>query len=165
MDFESGNRLFAKYFTQSIDQLATESQLLRYAKKAPTGEIVAIGSLSVLYKVFNDVLIAMVGGAGENEVFLSSAFSALTETLEFIYKGIIDKQSFLNGYELFVLLLDEAINGGVLCEVSQEALRNRMISILQTSGYSNTVAPPPEKTLGSVFADATKSIASKFWSR
>ena len=88
----------------------------------------------------------------------------------------MDKQSFINGYDYAVILLDEIINRGVITQVNAAVLKECVESMKKTSNSSafgfltstsgsSAKEAPGARGLSGVFSAATKHFASKFLNR
>lgn len=81
-----------------------------------------IDEYTVFYRVSSDVTIAVVGPSNVNELVLDSLVEGLYEAATELYKPSLDKRAVLEKYELACLLINEAVDGGVVLEADSGEL-------------------------------------------
>ncbi|KAJ1331066.1 coatomer subunit zeta [Microdochium nivale] len=127
-----GDRIFTKYYSPPhgtggvggranspyADQKAQKSfekGLLEKTVKQ-TGDIILYDNQVVLYKSESDVMMYVVGGAGENEVLLYNVILALRDSLHLLFKQSVDRRTIIENYDLVSLAIDEIIDDGIILE-------------------------------------------------
>ncbi|KAI9102818.1 coatomer protein complex, subunit zeta 1 [Phlyctochytrium arcticum] len=156
-----GKRLLSNYYTQDYpslkEQRAFEKSLFDKTKKT-TSDIILFDNQVVVYKNSIDVLIYVLGSAEENELILSylltSYYEALSNLLNFLSRGQVEKRTILENFDVVVLALDETIDGGIILESEPSNIAARV-----TKKSSEGDIPLSEQTVSQVLQRAQEQLA------
>ncbi|EED23455.1 Coatomer subunit zeta, putative [Talaromyces stipitatus ATCC 10500] len=147
MSTDDASRIFAKYYSpphppagvpvNSTDypganpyptvkeQKGFESGLMEKTNKQ-TNDVILYDNRVVVFKVENDVMLYVVGGADENEVLLYNVVVALRDALGILFKGATDKRTIIENYDLVSLAIDEIIDDGIILETDPVLIASRV---------------------------------------
>ncbi|VVT58504.1 uncharacterized protein SAPINGB_P006242 [Magnusiomyces paraingens] len=90
-------------------------------------DVVLYEDCVVAYKQVADVTLYVVGnGVDENEVLLYQALAGIHDALAHLVRVAVDKRALLENYDLLSLVVDEAIDSGVVLEVNPAVLESRV---------------------------------------
>ena len=143
LDYETGSILLAKYFehdpvlspsptnnkldTHAIHAVrATFEKKLGQKLKQANHEIVSFDEHTVIYRVSQDLILAIVAPSNTNELLLSSLLNAIYDASIELYKPIFDKRAVFESYEWISLLISESIDRGVILECDPQVLIQRV---------------------------------------
>lgn len=173
-----GNRLLSRYFPSSSTKYPTsssqsqyESSLFKKTKHQLSAEILALKNTFVLFRQHSDLIFYLTACEGENELFLSSMLDSFIAVLNGgslagISKGLLDKRSFLNAYDMVNLTLDEFVERGVVMEVDEEMIEGSVDAMRKStlSGASSILENiSQEKSISGAFSAAKDQIAKRFF--
>lgn len=143
LDYETGSILLAKYFdhdpalsfntddnkldTHAIHTVRTTfEKKLGQKLKQTNHEVISFDEHTILYKVSQDVIIAIVAPSNTNELLLSTLLNAIYEASIELYKPIFDKRAVFESYEWISLLISESIDRGAILECDPQVLIQRV---------------------------------------
>lgn len=115
LDLASQSHVRAAFERKLASRLARQSR-----------DVATIDEYTVLYRVSLDITIAVVGPSNVNELILDSLVEGLHEAATELYKPSFDKRALLEKYELACLLINEAVDGGVVLETDGNELVARV---------------------------------------
>ena len=133
-----GKRLLGRYFGAGLTKYPTsnfqseyENLLFQRTRKQLGSEIIALRNTFVIFKQQSDLIFYVTAAEGENELFVASFLDSLLEVLNSgslagIGKGLLDKRSFLDAYDMVVLVLDEMLENGIFVDLDAAAVTERM---------------------------------------
>jgi len=121
-----GRRIYSKYYnpprdlaTHTAQQLFEQQLHAKTLKTNPSNqvsEVLIIEPFVAVFKILNDVTVYLLGDNEENEILLASLLDSLTESLEMLYKGELDRRRILEEVDLLVIAVDESFEDGlVMC--------------------------------------------------
>lgn len=173
-----GKRLLARYFGSALTKYSSgslqseyESSLFQRTRKQLGSEIIALRNTFVLFRVQSDIVVYVTAVEGENELFVSGFLDSLLEVLNSgslagIGKGLLDKRSFLNAYDMVVLVLDDMIENGVVVDTDVQAIVERADAMRKTtlSATSSILeSVSQEKSIAGAFSAAKEQLAKRFF--
>lgn len=143
LDYETGSILLAKYFdhdpilslnsnNNKLDTHAIHTTRATFEKKLgqklkqTNHEIVSFDEHTIIYKVSQDIIIAIVALSNTNELLLSSLLNAIYEASIELYKPVFDKRAIFESYEWISLLISESIDRGAILECDPQVLIQRV---------------------------------------
>eukprot|EP00831_Metopus_contortus_P057295 TRINITY_DN4974_c0_g1_i3.p1 TRINITY_DN4974_c0_g1~~TRINITY_DN4974_c0_g1_i3.p1 ORF type:complete len:182 (-),score=38.74 TRINITY_DN4974_c0_g1_i3:241-786(-) len=123
-----GTRLLAKYYDMDLktvdEQLEFEKRLFikssKMTSKASECDILNIDQYIVVFRCYFDVSIFMVGSIMDNELALAEGMETLHLCLEQVYKEGIERKNIIHLMTVFLLLIDEIIDHGIIQTLSSE---------------------------------------------
>lgn len=126
----SGNRIFAKYcktpYSTLKEQRNFEKGLWEKTKKT-NHEVILYENYMVVYKTSIDIMMYIIGGQDENELMLHEVLVTLKETLEILFKMLIDKHALLENYDLLSLAVNEICDNGIIVETEPTVIASRIL--------------------------------------
>ncbi|KAI8816435.1 coatomer protein complex, subunit zeta 1-like protein [Fimicolochytrium jonesii] len=148
-----GKRILAKYYQAEYptlkEQRVFEKSLFDKTKKT-NSEIILFDNQIVVYKNSIDLLIYVLGSAEENELILSHLLNSFYETLSILLKGLVEKRTILENYDLVALALDETVDGGIILESEPSITASRVTKKNETEA---------EPSLSQMFQKAQEQVA------
>jgi coatomer subunit zeta len=143
LDYETGAILLAKYFdhdpilsintnSTKLDAHAIHTVRTSFEKKLgqklkqTNHDIISFDEHTVIYKVSQDVIIAVVALSSVNELLLVSLLNAIYDASMELYKPIFDKRAVFESYEWMALLISECIDRGAILECDPQVLVQRV---------------------------------------
>ncbi len=133
----AGKRIYCNYYTnvyESIEsQLDFESRLLKITEKNGVNkkelDIFNIENYNILCKIDNEIAIFIGQDENDNELLLEQLFQ-MFETQLFNFVGEdLSREKVLNHYNEIVLLVDEIITGGVVVNLDEKSIYNRIKNV------------------------------------
>ncbi|KAG5518259.1 hypothetical protein PMAC_003055 [Pneumocystis sp. 'macacae'] len=138
----TGNRLFAKYcqspheipqagyvhpnlYPTVKEQRIFEKGLWEKTKKT-NNDVILYENHTVVYKSSVDITIYVIGGQDENELILYEVLTTLKDTLEMLFKMLIDKHVLLENYDLLSLAVNEICDDGIIVETEPSVIVSRI---------------------------------------
>ncbi|KAF2152711.1 snare-like protein [Myriangium duriaei CBS 260.36] len=118
------------------DQKAFEKGLLEKTSKQ-TSDIILYDNRVVVFKLESDVMLYVVGGSDENELFLYTVILALRDSLNILLKNSVDKRTIIENYDLVSLAIDEIVDDGIVLETDPVVIASR-------------VSKPPQQDISAV---------------
>ncbi|KAH3680506.1 hypothetical protein WICMUC_000294 [Wickerhamomyces mucosus] len=161
-----GSRLYAKYYSQDEEfktvklQKSFESKLFTKTTKQ-NFEILIFENKLIIYKEIADIIIYIISGLEENEIYLYDLLSSFKDTLNNITNGGIDKKSILENYDKVVITIDELIDNGIILETESSALNQRTSNTPTNETPSLKNIDLSEKGLFNAFNFARGKIAER----
>ena len=124
------------------DQKAFEKGLLEKTAKQ-TSDVILYDNRVVVFKMESDVMLYVVGGAGENEIMLYNVILALRDALNILLKyatimsfdsltlltlsrNSVDKRTLIENYDLASLCIDELVDDGIILETDPVIIASRV---------------------------------------
>ncbi|PNS14378.1 hypothetical protein CAC42_6891 [Sphaceloma murrayae] len=107
------------------DQKAFEKGLLEKTAKQ-SSDIILYDNRVVVFKMESDVMLYVVGGADENELFLYTVILALRDSLNILLKNSVDKRTIIENYDLVSLAIDEIVDDGIVLETDPVVIASRV---------------------------------------
>lgn len=173
------NRLAIKYCSGGLklwpsveDQRKFERKTIQKLPK-PSGrassetDVALIGEQLVVFKICNDVYICVVCSPNENELVVAGlcdgVAAALTQTtqMSFVSNGL-SKQTVLDQLDQVLLVLDEVTDDGIIMEVDDEKIFNRVRMVeAEGGGGGNNDAAGGGEADSAVFQQATKAAKKR----
>ena len=166
-----GHRIYSKYYhadallSTRVGQSTFEQLLSEKAGKMQTkpGEtdVLMIDSYTAIFKVFTDVSLYLLGEEQENELMMQSLLETLSEALDLLYRGEVEKKNILESLELLMLAIDEMFESGmILCHDSQSIIEK----VLMREGPIDPSALKgrKESALERAISSAKESISKTF---
>lgn len=109
------------------EQKAFEKGLFKKTNKQNSDIILHEDIAVVAYKQVSDVIFYVVGSTiDENELMLFQALAGVHDSLSHLLRNTIDKRTLLENYDLLSLVVDEAIDSGIILEVNPNVLESRV---------------------------------------
>lgn len=157
-----GVRIYAKYYNP-VDQFASfagqdifekqlKNKLSKFVLKNKENDIVMLDSMTVVFKVINNIGIYVLGSGDENEIMLASFLDSLVEALELVYRSEIDRARIIEEMDLMMLTIDEMIEEGNI-------LAFDAVSVAERVTMREITEPTPVKsnTSDSIFGRALQN--------
>ena len=133
----AGQRIYCNYYTneyESIEsQLDFESRLSKITEKYSVSQkeldIFNFENYNILCKIDNEIAIFIGQDENDNELLLEELFK-MFETQLFNFVGEdLSRKKILEHYNEIVLLVDEMITGGVVINLDEKSIYNRIKNI------------------------------------
>lgn len=162
---ESGSRVCAKYYHK--DFKTTESQI-NFEKKLPKStdamseDILIMDTSVTVFKTSSaGTIFYVVGSDTENELILTAVLDAAFEAISSLLRKQLDRRTLLDNLELVLLAVDELIDCGVILEIDQKAIKNRVLMQDTNSSDPNI----GDMTISEAFEKAKEQASTPgFWS-
>lgn len=127
-----GQRICAKFYAGNFktiaEQEALEKMLPRSAEPGSEADILMIENHVVVFRNGGSgVMFYVVGSDTENELILTAVLNAAFDSLSTLLRDQLDRRMLLDNFELVLLTLDEIVDDGVILEVDEKAVRNRVL--------------------------------------
>ncbi|KCV69595.1 hypothetical protein H696_04015 [Fonticula alba] len=145
-------------------QRSFEARVCDQARRLPHGEIMHLPPMLVSYRPSRDLILAMVAPEHENELALWTSLSALADALNSLLQFHLEKSVIIDYYDLALLAIDEAVDGGILLEIDGAQIAARVAArhpdALGGQGSSSSSGPDGsggslgEQMVGTAFATA-----------
>lgn len=90
-------------------------------------EIFSYNQFTVVFKVFNDVILYAIGYQDENEILLSQVLQTLIEAFNYLTKDQICKKSLLENFESLIICIDEIIDEGIIVTLDSNTILARAL--------------------------------------
>ncbi|KAM4531095.1 coatomer subunit zeta-2 isoform 2-T2 [Odontesthes bonariensis] len=150
-----GNRLLSKYYDPELypslkEQKNFESNVFDKTHKADN-EITFLEGMTIVYKSNIDLFFYVVGSAQENELMLMSVLNCVFDSLSYIIRINVERQSLLDNMEGVLLVFDEIIDGGVIIESDPQQVVHKII-------YRADENPLTEQSVTQVLQSAKEQI-------
>ena len=173
-----GNRLLSRFYGTALTKYPTgnsqsefERSLFQRTRKQLSSEIVALRNTFALFRSHSDLVVYVTAVEGENELFIGNFLDSLLDvlnsgTLAGIGKDLLDKRSFLNAYDMVVLVLDEMLENGVIIDTDVQAVTDRVDAMRKTtlSATSSILeSVSQEKSIAGAFSAAKEQLAKRFF--
>ncbi|EGP86658.1 unnamed protein product [Zymoseptoria tritici ST99CH_1A5] len=107
------------------EQKAFEKGLLEKTAKQ-TSDVILYDNRVVVFKMEQDVMMYVVGGAEENEIMLYNVVLALRDSLTILLKNSVDKRTVIENYDLASLCIDEIVDDGIILETDPVVIASRV---------------------------------------
>lgn len=177
LDYETGSILLAKYFehdpilsldfsntkldTRAIHTVRTTfEKKLGQKLKQTNHDVISFDEHVILYKVSQDIIIAIVAPSNTNELLLSTLLNAIYEASIELYKPIFDKRAMFESYEWISLLISESIDRGAILECDPQVLIQRVQQGRRGSLGEEFGHAMEGQSLASAFAFAKERVRS-----
>ena len=130
----SGKRIYCQYYTKEYETLESqfdfENRLLRITATLSVDrnqvDIFNFENYNIICKINNEVAIFIGQDENDNEVLLDHFLETFEmELFNFIGEDL-SREKVLNHYNEIVLLVDEMITGGVVLNIDEHSLYNRI---------------------------------------
>lgn len=169
-----GARVYSKYYN-ATDQLATVSgqdlfekqlklKLAKFALKNKENDIVMLDSVTVIFKVINNVSVYVLGNIDENEILLASFLDCLVESLEMVYRSEIDRNRIIEDLDLLMLTIDEMIEEGNILAFDPVTVAER-VTMREITEPSPIKPTGKESIFGRALQNAKNAISNSMSSR
>jgi len=79
-----------------------------------------------VYRTSMDVSFFVCGPADGNELVLLSVLTTIFDSISVVLKGNVEKRTLLDNMEILLLIIDEAIDGGLLLEAASDVIVQRV---------------------------------------
>ncbi|CCK70002.1 coatomer subunit zeta KNAG_0D02530 [Huiozyma naganishii CBS 8797] len=136
---QKGNRVYANYFAPPHVQDGEESLAgslkrqrefeLEFARRTAKseGDLQMFSGSLVRFKRFTDVVVVVVGHASANEVLVDVVFEGIAGALELLLdSGGVDMRVVQDKFDLVCLLVDEAVDNGIVLETDPATIAARV---------------------------------------
>ncbi|GAU93637.1 hypothetical protein RvY_05547 [Ramazzottius varieornatus] len=150
-----GNRLIAKYYDDRFpnlkEQKAFERNLFAKTHKA-SGEIILLEGLTCVYRSNVELFFYVIGSSHENEIALTQVLNCLYDTCQRFLGKIFDRRTFMDNMDSAFLVVDEIVDGGVICEMDPDVIVQR------ASIRTEEQTPLGEQTVAQVLQSAKEQF-------
>jgi hypothetical protein len=157
-----GKRLYAKYYTNNINENARTqfetnlSSKLKNLQSMADPDIIQIQGRTIIYQIINDVLFQVVGPLHENELVLSEVLDALVKSQNVVLNAQVEARTIMENFELLVLCIDEIVDGGIIIETEGDTVATKVLESIGER-YGNQEG---EAEVVSQAKDALKSVSA-----
>ncbi|OQV23188.1 Coatomer subunit zeta-1 [Hypsibius exemplaris] len=152
-----GERLIAKYFDDTFgsvkEQKSFERNLFAKTTKASGGEIILIDGLTCVYRSNVELFFYVAGSSQENEIILTQVLNCLYESVQTFLGKAFEKRNFLDNLDSAFLVVDEIVDGGVICELDSDVVTQRA-----SIRHSDEQIPLGEQTVAQVLQSAKEQL-------
>ncbi|KAI5951088.1 RET3 [Candida jiufengensis] len=178
-----GNRLYAKYYTSTLDETqpikeiksqqqqqpkSTKSQAqIKFEKKLfnkinkINQDIILFDNQIIVYKQINDVTIILVSPISENECLAYTTLSNLIEAITILLNNSIDQSTIVTNYDLVSLAIDETIDDGIIIEYDPATIVSRVTNAPVVSTVDLKNIDISEKGLFNALSFAGKKLQER----
>ncbi|KAF0987048.1 hypothetical protein HZS_6868, partial [Henneguya salminicola] len=136
-----GKRIYSKFYHPNLqtlkDQKSFEKKVFGSTPKE-NYEIFAIETYCIVYRIFSDFVLYVVGYNNENQLFLNNVCSTIYESMNIIIGKSIDKNLLLDSMDNLIMLIDEVIDSGIVLELDPN-----LIVVRCFYGFDETVVRDP----------------------
>lgn len=150
-----GNRLIAKYYDETFpsvkEQKSFERNLFNKTSKG-SGEIILIDGLTCVYKSNVDLFFYVIGSNQVNELLLTQTLSCLYDSVQKVLGKSFEKRVFMDNLASIFLILDEIVDGGIVCETDSRSV------IQRASIRTEEQQPLGEQTVAQVLLSAKEQL-------
>ena len=157
-----GMKIYGKYY-RPTDQLATasgqdlfekqlKSKVSKFSLKNKENEIVLLESMTVIFKLLNNVCIYIIGSNDENEILMASILDTMVEALEIVYRTEVDRTRIIEEIDLLMLTIDEMIDDGNILAFEATSIVERVLM-----REANEIAQPKQNVKESLFGRALQN--------
>lgn len=157
-----GKRIAVKYYSEEWNTVAAQANYEKdlFSKTNRAGqrsdaEILTFNEVTVLYKLVGDLVIYVTGSSDENEVLLFTVLSALSESLNILLRGAVEKKSVLENLDLVLIAIDEIVDEGIILETEPQIVAARATM----RGEGGPEVSLAEQTFSQAFANAKQQLA------
>lgn len=100
-----------------------------------------------------DLIVYLIADMNENELILSEVLLTITDAMNLIFRNQLEKRTFLENFDLILLIIDEAIDSGAIMEIDSLSVAKR---VDRTEGLGLTEETDP---LAQVMKNAKEQIS------
>ena len=133
----SGKRIYCRYYTndyETIDsQLNFEYQLSKitsiYTVDKNNTDIFNFEKYNVICKIDKEIAIFIGQDENDNEILLDNFFDMFQTQLFNFIGDDLTREKILNHYNEIIMLIDEITNGGIILNIDEHSLYNRIKNI------------------------------------
>lgn len=163
----SGRKILTKYYDQHIlsslkEQSNLETGLVSKCTKEDKGvlggnegvmggNVMAWKKFSVVYKSNADLYFYVLGNESENMMLLDSVLLCVYGSISKVLRKQVDKQTLMNNIEMVMLIVDEAVDRGIVLETDSNNLLDKIS--LKTDNFPNG-----EQTLAQIMESAKQQL-------
>jgi hypothetical protein len=128
--------LYKQYDSSSSSIDITQTILSASSSSSKDTQVLLADGLVAIHKTINDVTLCVVASDKENELILQAVLSGIEEALAKLLHGTIDRQALVQHLDLLMLVVDEAIDDGLILEIDPDNLASRASMRAQDSAAS-----------------------------
>ena len=133
----SGKRIYCNYYTKEYEtlesQLEFESRLSKitatYSVDKDNIDIFNFEKYNIICKIEKEIAIFIGQDENDNELLLNEVFKMLETQLFNIVGDNLTRNKILNHYNDIVLLIDEFISGGIVLNIDEHSLYERVKNV------------------------------------
>ena len=133
----SGKRIYCNYYTKEYEtlesQLEFESRLSKitatYSVDKDNIDIFNFEKYNIICKIEKEIAIFIGQDENDNELLLNEVFKMLETQLFNIVGDNLSRNKILNHYNDIVLLIDEFISGGIVLNIDEHSLYERVKNV------------------------------------
>lgn len=132
----SGNRIYCNYYTNDNNLNTIEKQLefekklcqmtMTYSVDKSDIDIFIFDKYNILSRISAETAIFIGQNENDNELLLQEIYNVFESILLNIIQDSLSREKMLNNYEKIALLIDEMINGGIVINLDEKSLNNRI---------------------------------------
>ena len=133
----SGKRIYCNYYTKEYEtlesQLEIESRVSKitatYSVDKDNIDIFNFEKYNIICKIEKEIAIFIGQDENDNELLLNEVFKMLETQLFNIVGDNLSRNKILNHYNDIVLLIDEFISGGIVLNIDEHSLYERVKNV------------------------------------
>ena len=103
-------------------------------------ELLVFDTKTIIYQKINDLYFVIQSHSSSqntNEILLQSVFEGITDSLNLLLDGSLDLATILDNYDLLALVVDEAIDDGIVLQFDSSCIVNRITLMTEDEGQIN----------------------------
>ncbi|KAF0267795.1 hypothetical protein FOG48_03142 [Hanseniaspora uvarum] len=103
-------------------------------------ELLVLDTKTIIYQKINDLYFVMQSHSSSqntNEILLQAVFEGIIKSLDLLLEGSIDLATILDNYDLLSLVVDEAIDDGIVLQFDESCIVNRITLMTEDEGQIN----------------------------
>lgn len=103
-------------------------------------ELLVLDTKTIIYQKVNDLYFVMQSNSSSqntNEILLQAVFEGIIKSLDLLLDGSVDFGTIIDNYDLLALVVDEAIDDGIVLQFEESCIVNRITLMTQDEGQIN----------------------------
>ena len=132
----AGKRIYCNYYTDEYktieSQLDFEKKLCQITDKYMVDksdlDIINFANFNILCKINSEISFFIGQDENENEILLEKVYNEFETQLFNIIQDSLTREKILNSYDKIIILIDEMINGGLVLNLDNDSLYNRIFA-------------------------------------
>ena len=129
-----GKRIYCNYYTEEFktteSQLEFEKEICKISIKNMVDksdlDIINYSHFNILCKINKEISIFIGQDENDNEILLEKIYDEFETQLFNIVQDDLSREKLLNSYDKLILVIDEMIIGGIVLNINNDSLYNRI---------------------------------------
>ena len=132
--YNCGKRIYCNYYTEEFktteNQLEFEKEICKISIKNMVDksdlDIINYSHFNILCKINKEISIFIGQDENDNEILLEKLYNEFESQLFNIVQDDLSREKILNSYDKLILVIDEMIIGGIVLNINNDSLYNRI---------------------------------------